>query len=154
MYCSLLSYDTWIVLNIKLIFHFTTCLIAVLYEILDFSLLGVKCHCWTFNKAELVFFACFVFVALIRNSMMLFFLWSFVSSVILYLYKNILLYNNGSSSVVTASAERQTTAGFFQVILLLLCHTKQFSWQTIIKMTYFVSNCVEIKLSVINGTSE
>lgn len=56
-----------------------------------------------------------------------FFLWSFVYSLIPYLYKNIVLYNNGTSSVVTASAERQTTAEFFQVILLLLCPTKQFS---------------------------
>lgn len=122
MYCPLLSYDTRIVLNIKLIFHFKTYLIIVLYEILDFSLLGFKHQCCTFNKAELVFLACFVFVALIRNSVMLFFLWSFVSSVIPYLYKSILSYNNGTSSVVTA--ERQTTAEFFQVILLSSFHDK------------------------------
>lgn len=145
MCCSV--YDTWRVSNIKLIFHFK--LRTVLREVL--GLLGFQCQYCALNKTELVFLACFVFVALMRNSMMLFSLQNFVSSVIPHLCRNTLLYNNGTPSALKWKAG---SCWVLPSTMLLLCPTKQFSQQTLIqKMSYSISICVELKLNIIKSLS-
>lgn len=94
--------------------------------------MSILCH--RQSKPCFLYLLCFCFFD--KEQRDAFFLWSFVSSVIPHLYKNMPLYNNGTPSVVTASAEKQVTAEFFQVILLLLCPTKQskqFSQQTVLQ---------------------